>query len=386
MSVSDATVFVPGLGFRPSRGLRLAEPVTVWKDEQHALRVMSMLSTEKGTELTFELRDPEREAECSVAVTDPRWSAGTVRLRGIDDPAIADLPPGRGLRFSFGQHAFGSFRRELAFEALPPNTRNVSVELRGGLGEWDVPLELHQIEESGVLPVTDVGVGQERHGIAVRIRGVAVTDTATHLDVEGVAASPTRLVVGIGAWIVRHDDERLVLIDERGNRFDEVADASLPRADPGQGGRTIATFPPIPADSKELTLLVQKVLVRESGARLEIALPVHAPMELTFGSDPVTIRWAEIVDDLRPAPGEPPTRGIEVQFKSRESHDGRRVLWPIRLLVDGEPTWNYGFNHADPEALRLNVPLRAGESAKSVTFLDPVVEVRGPWEIQWRKS
>src|SRR5213593_4057382 len=126
------------------------------------------------------------------------------------------------------------------------------------------------------------------------------------------------------------------------------------------------------------TLVVQKIVAQESEGALEIMLPVHAPTEVTFGTYPMTIRWADVVDDLRPAPGEPLARGVEVQLKESDSHEGRRVLRPGGILIDGARNWNFGFNYADPKALGLNIRLRAGESAKTVTFLDPVVEVHGP--------
>jgi hypothetical protein len=381
-----ATVFVPGVGFRPSRGVRLAEPVTVTKDEGRALRVMSLLSTEKGTELAFELRDPEKEAQCSVAVTDPRWTTGVeVRLRDLSDAAIPEPPPGRVRRLSFGQHAFGTFRRELAFDALPAGSRGVSVELRGELGEWNVPLDLLPIAETAVVPAAAVGLGRDREGITVRIRNVAATDTATYLDVEAVAALSTRSVLGMGAWRARHGDECLVLIDDRGERFEEIFDPNLRRADPGDSAQTVATFPPMPAESTYLTLVVPKVLVQESEWSLDVALPVYAPTEFSFGPYPITVRWAGVVDQAQTAPGEPPARGVEVQLTTRGSNEERRVLRPGRVLVDGARNWDYGLNYADPAVLGLSVRLREGGSAKTITFLDPVVEVRGPWEIQWRR-
>lgn len=92
-----------------------------------------------------------------------------------------------------------------------------------------------------------------------------------------------------------------------------------------------------------------------------------------------------MVDDLRPAPGEPLTRGVEVRFKTGAWQNDRQVLRPGAILADGARCWNFGFDHANPEALRLNVPLRDGVTAKTITFLDPVVRVRGPWEIPWRR-
>lgn len=383
----DPSVFVPGLGFRSSRGgLRLPEPVTITRDNDCALRIMGLSSTERGTELTFELRDKELEAQCSVAVTDPRWTSGVeVRLRDGNGAVIAALPPGAGQRLSFGQHRFGPFRRELVFERLNPDVRGLSVELRGELGDWDAALHLVPLAESGVIPVVPIGAEQERDATTVRVRGVATTPTATYLDIETTAAPPVRSILGIGAWMVRHGDERLTLVDEHGQRFEDVYDEDLPRPNPHDSRRTIATFPPLSSESRELTLVVPAVIVEESDSSLEVPLPVFAPTDAMFGRYPMTVRWADIVEDLRQAPGEAPARGVEVQLKLGSSNDERRVLRPSRINVDGVRNWSYGLDYANPDGPVLKVRLPAGGSAKTVTLLDPVVEVRGPWEVRWRR-
>ena len=387
MTAGDRWVFVPGLGFRSNRGLRLPESVTEAKGEGRALRVMSLVSTDSGTELAFELHDREREQEAAASVTDPRWNQGTtVRLRDASGAAIAELPPGRGQRFSFGQHTFGEFRRELVFEPLGSDVRRVSVEIRGGLGEWDVPLRLLPIAETAVIAVARVGAAQERDGITVRIRGFAQTETATYLDIEAVSVSPTESILGIRAWMGRSGEERLALVDQRGQRIEEVSDPSLPRPNPRDGTHTVATFPPIPADSTDLTLVVPRVNVHESEGRMDLKLPVYTPTDVIFGPYPMVIRWADFVDDLRGAPGAAPSRGVAVQLQHRDTDNGRRVLQPRRVEVDGARQWNVGFDYADSKTISMSIHLRAGESPKTITFLEPEVEVRGPWEIRWRRS
>lgn len=386
--MTEQSVFVPGLGFRSNRGLRLAEPATVSKDEGHALRIMSLLSTERGTEVAFELRDSDLQAACFSAPTDPRWTMGAeVRLRDATGAIVAELPPGRGQRFSVGQHEFGFLGRQVVFEPLPSDMRRVTVELRGGLGEWDVPVDLVPIDQSGVVPALQLTAEEERSGITVRARAVATTGTGTYLDIEAAASSPGGSVIGIRGWMRRGgDEERFALVDGRGRRFEEAFTRDVPRGSLREGGRRLVAFPPLPSDATELTLAVPAVIVTEVEGSLEIPLPVYAPTDASFGPYPLTIRWADVVDQLRTAPGEPPTRGIEVQFMSGEWRNERTLLWPGRILVDSVRNWNFGFDRADPAATHLNIRLREGESAKTVTFLEPVVKVRGPWEIRFRLS
>lgn len=385
MSEADATVFVPGLGFRSSRGVCLAEPLTLTKDEDHALRIMSLLSTDAGTEIAFELRDKELQQQAFTVPTDPRWmGAANVRLRVASGAAMGELPADRGPgSISIGQHDFGFLGRRLVFEPIPLGVRSVTVELRGGLGDWDVPLELVPIGDTDVAPVTPIGAEQQRNGVTVRVRAIATSDTATYLEIEMTATSPAGSVLSTRPF--RLGADRFAILDERGERLDEVISRDAPRGGPHAVGRAVATFPPLPADAKSLTLLVPAVVVQETEGSVNIELPVHAPTEMSFGPYRMTISWADVVDDLRPAPGEPLTRGVEVRFKTGAWQNDRQVLRPGAILADGARCWNFGFDHANPEALRLNVPLRDRATAKTITFLDPVVRVRGPWEIPWRR-
>jgi hypothetical protein len=386
VATEDASVYVPGVGFRPSTGgLALAEQVTLVKDPEHALRVMLLVSTsERGTEFAFEMQDAPREAAARVGNVDYGWhNRLQVELRDATGVPVA-RSRSSGESSSLGQHEFGFLRQDLIFEPLSPETRRVTFVIRGALGDWDIPIELVPLAERGVTAIRPPRAELERHGITIRVRGVASTATETILDVEAVAAPTVRSIVGIGAWPMRYEhDELLVLVDDRGHRVEEIAPQERPRSLRG-GNRTVATFAALSPDAKELTLIVPGVIVEES-ERLDIALPVHAPTEAKFGPYPMTIRWADVVDNLRPAPNEPPTRGLEVQVRPAGWHGDRRVLRPTRVDVDGGNR-SHGFGVGpDSDGWTFNVPLPEGASAKTATLFDPIVKVRGPWEIRWRR-
>jgi hypothetical protein len=384
---ADASVFVRGVGFRPTRdGLGLADPVTVTKDGDNALRVMFLVSSaERGTELAFEMHDPPREAAARNGYADYEWHRRMdVQLRDTRGTPVARSKL-RGDSFSMGQHEFGFLRQEVLFDRLSPDARRVTLEIRGNLGEWDVPLSLVPLAETGIAANMPSLAEETRHGITVRVRGVVATDAETVLDVEAVAGPPARSILAIGAWPTRRRaKDRLALIDGHGRRLDEITPAQRPH-NWRQGDRTVATFPPLPSDSTHFTLLVPAIQVDESEGSVDVRLPIYAPTEMAFGRCLMTIRWADIVENMRTAPGAETTRGVEVQFRHASADEPRRVLRPGRVLVDGAATSSFGFDYADSEGPVMKVRLPPSATAKTLTLLDPIVEVRGPWEIRWRR-
>jgi hypothetical protein len=379
-------VYVRGLGFRPGEGgLALAEPVTVTRDSEHALRVVRLVSTaQNGTELAFEMVDGPRERAARSGSADYQWhTRGVVELLGEEERRVSRVD-GPGNVYSIGGYEFGTFRQDLRFERLSPNARRVTFTLRGELGDWELPLDLVSLSERAVVAETLSHAEQERHGITVRVRAIATTPTETVLDIEASAAAPVKRVVGIGAWPTRYEPGALLaLADQHGRRLEEVTSDHWPR-NIHDGAHTVATFPRLPADARELTLVVPRVIVEEAG-RLDFDLPVYAPTEARFGSCSITIRWADVVDDLQPAPGSPPTRGVLVQVRPGPRDEARRALRPSTMIVDAiQRSCGFGVS-PDPDGWAFNVPLPEGGSAKTVTLHDPVVQVRGPWEITWRR-
>ena len=380
MSEQPHSVFLPGLGFRSARGIGLGGPVTVTRENDQGLRVMYLASTDRGTELAFEVRDKDREGACMIGPVDNAWMrAIEVRLR---DGAGELVPRSQrlGQSFGMGMHEYGFYRADVPFEPLPLDAERVTLELRGPLGEWDVALDLVPLAQAAAVFQTPVGAEQERRGISVKVVGMAITDANTVLEIEASALPPVR-ILAVGARVIRNDDDRLVLIDEHGRRLEEIPSSELSRPDRADGSHTVAMFPALPDDARTLTLVVPGMVIKEGDEMLELELPVTDPIEARFGPYPVRIASAKISDDVRSGPGEPPKHGVEVRFGSAGWYDEGRVLHPERIRV-GEVERSCGWGRGrDPEFLTLNVQLPEGTSAGSVTLLDPVLKIRGPWEI-----
>jgi hypothetical protein len=379
-------IYLSGLGFRPSDGgLALAEPVTVTKNSEHALRVVRLISSaQNGTELAFEMVDEPRDRAARGGSADYEWhTRGVVELMDEAGQRVQRVD-GPGNVYSIGGYEFGTLRQDLRFERLSSDTRRVTFTLSGGLGDWELPLDLVPIANRGIVARTLSRAVTERKGIAVRVRAIASTPTGTVLEIEASAAAPVKRVVAIGAWPTRYEPEALLaLVDEKGRRFDEISSDHRPR-NIHEGGHTVATFARLPDDVHELTLIVPGVIVEES-ERLDFDLPVYAPIERRFGSCSITIRWADVVDDLRPAPGSPPTHGVLAQIRPGRWEENRLALRPSSIVVDSvKRSCGFGIS-PDPDGWAFTVALPEGSTAKTVTLIDPVVEVRGPWEIRWQE-
>jgi hypothetical protein len=286
---------------------------------------------------------------------------------------------------SMGMHEYGFYRADVVFEALRPDTRHVTLEVRGSLGEWDVPIEVAPIEETAVTQAIPLGAEQERRGITVRIASFVGTASSTVLEVEAAAFPPTGAILGIGSEFIRNDDNVFVLVDEHRRRFAEQPSRYLAHGNRGDGSRTVAEFPRLPADSRQLTLIVPGVIVEETGMTLDLELPITDPLETHFGSYPVRIGSARVSDEVRFGMGEQPKHGLEVKFAPAGWFDGGRVIKPRRMTVDGVTKYFGWGRRADPEALTLTVPLDDGADVRMVTLIDGTVKVRGPWEIPFRR-
>jgi hypothetical protein len=373
------TVFIPKVGFRGSDGLILAEPVTVVKDQGRGLRVTRLAATDAGTELAFEVRDPQLEEACASGRADYRFSFGEIRVR---DAAGALVPPiaGPGNGSSFGSHDFGVFGRKAVFAPLRAGTHAVTLEVRGELGEWDVPLELLPLAEAGLTRATSIDAADTRSGVTMRVAAIAETEDALVLEVRA-DAGPSAKAIEIGGWFLSGPDGFALIVDG-GDRLHELS----MRERMGMrrmSGSTVVSFPR--TDSRSLTLVVPAIVVQESEGTLELDLPIYAPTDLMFGPHPVRIRYASAVDALPTAPGEAARPGVEIQFGDATWHDDRRVLRPGPVFVDGSHVdWSVT-DRVEPGVMSLNIPMADGASARKVTMREPVIAVRGPWEIAFRR-
>jgi len=266
------------------------------------------------------------------------------------------------------------------FAPLPSGTSRVALEVRGELGDWDVPLDLIPLTEAGVVRAMPIGVEQEQNGVIVRVVAMAVTGDAIILDLEA-DAGPTLKAIEIGGWLLNQGKDGFALIDEDGYRFEELS--MRDRMGMKRNGRTVVSFPR--TDSRVLTVVVPAVVFQESEGSLELQLPVYAPTDLSFGRHPVRIRYANAVDDLSAGPGEDAQPGIEVQLGTADWHDGRRVLRPGPVFVDGIHRGYSITGRGEPGFVSVNIPVADAASARTVTMRDPVVAVRGPWVIRFMR-
>ena len=110
------TVYVPGVGFRSANALRMAER-TIARQGERAMAVMSLVSSEAGTEVSFEIKDDRLEDDCLSGKLEHRalWELD-VRLRDDDGNRYARVP-GQRDGIGLGQHEFGFFKHGLAAES-----------------------------------------------------------------------------------------------------------------------------------------------------------------------------------------------------------------------------------------------------------------------------
>jgi hypothetical protein len=372
------SVFIPEIGFRSSDGLMLARPVTVTKDDNRGLRVMRLAATDAGTELAFQVRHPQLEAACATGRVDYRARLGEFRLR---DGTGAQVPqvPGPGNGSSFGSNGFGAFGRKVVF--APIATEVVTLEVRGELGDWDVPLELVPIADGPVVPATPIAAADARNGVTVRVAAMAETEDRMVLDVRAEAGIPVK-AIEIGGWVLDGGHDGFALIDEGGGRIQELS--MRERMEMRRlSGSTVVAFPRI--KSRSLTLVVPAIVVQEAEGTLELDLPIYAPTDLIFGRHPVRIRYAGAVDALATVPGEAARPGLEIQFAIATWRDDRRVMLPGPVFVDGSHVEWSVTGRAEAGAMSLNIPMAHAASARKVTMHEPVIAVRGPWQIPFQR-
>ena len=354
----------------------LARPVTVTKDGDRGLMVLRLAATDAGTELAFEIRDPRLEEACATGRVDYRAPLGEIHLR---DAAGTEVPriPGAGNGISFGGNRFGTFGRKALFASVA--TDAVMLEVRGELGDWDVPLELVPIAHGAVVQAKPIDAADERNGVTVRVAAIAQMEDRTVVDVRATA-SPSTKAIEIGAWLTNQGRDAFALIDEDGRRLEEIS--MRDRMEMRRiSGTTVVIFPR--TESPTLTLIVPAVVVQESEGTLEFELPIVAPTDLFFGEHPVRIRYARAVDALPTMPGEAPQPGIEVQFGPAVWHDERRVLFSGPVFVDGVYAGHGMTARAEPGVATVTIPLKEPTTARKVTMREPVLAVRGPWEVHF---
>jgi hypothetical protein len=381
-------VWVPQLGFRPEDALRMRERAVVHQGDR-AIAVTSLVSSDAGTEIAFEIKDDRGQDACLAGTLDHSALYGLdVSLRDEHGNAYArstTLLGGIGI----GQHDFGFFRREIDFEPLSRDVRRVELGIAGAFGSWTISVDVAPILETDVVRKAPLDAAVTTEGVTVRLVGIALGERETLLEVESTCSSPTVVVRGIGAVMQRQkDDERLVLIDGDGRRYEEELSRETTARGGTSGARSVAKFPPLPRVASELTLRIPAVMVEEGDAAFDFTLPVTEPRDVELGRYPMVLAWAGSVDDLPSSPGQPPRKGVRIALGSRATASRRRVVRPAAVAVDGVERrcgWGYGW-HPEPGFTNLTLDLDLDVTQTPVlTLLRPIVRVDGPWEIRFSR-
>ena len=380
--VPPRLVYVPGVGFRPATGgLRLRAPLTVERGGR-TLTVRRLVSTELATELSFDvtgLDTPWQDAMRQVSTT-------------LRDDAGHAYGPGRS--WSSTMAIARGIRLTAAFEPLPSALRRVELIVAESGGQVSAWLDLEPLESSGLPMRRSVNASDTKHGVTLRVTGIAFSEKATVVDLEAVASSGIRWIRGIGAFMgIRRGPTKLTLRDDKGRAVVED-DPVLPPRDPT--GRTdVAVFTTVAADAAAFDLEIEYIYAEESDGEASFTVPVKAPLDLRFGAHPVRVIATSIVGpDVSSSGTQDPARdlpGLRVDLDLGDWHDDRRLLQPGRVLIDGTdhgfrwiPTAGRGPTNAQ-QTNYVVVPMADPATARSVTLRCPTVHLRGPWRIHFER-
>lgn len=372
-------VYVPGLGFRPAAGgVRLRTPVEIHQGGR-SLKVTRLVSTSQGTELSLDLigtdmpwQDVMRRVVTTLRDETGRryesrsWSSTAVTTAGIRqtaelEPLTGDLP-----------------RVELivTYESVT-------------IATW---LELEPLDSSSLAMHRALDAADRKHGVTIRVKGIAFAEAATVIDLEADPSGGIRWIRGIGALMgIRRGAAKLTLRDDRGRTTLESDPTVPPRV---LTGRTdIAIFPAVANDATSFELEIEYVYAEEAEGEVTFAVPVVKPLELRFGAHQLRVLGSTIVaPDARLAQTPDPRRDqpcVRIDLDLGDWHDDRRLLQPGRVLVDST---DQGFRTTQTprggptnaqQVESISVPLADPAAARSVTFRHPTVHLRGPWRLRF---
>lgn len=373
-------VFVPELGFRPSDGVRLRAPVSVER-QGRTLKVERLVSTSAGTELRYELTSIEAN-----------WQDAARDLHDeLRDEAGRKYGPG-GSWWSTGW-AQGGVSRVASYGPLAPEQQRVQLSVRGGSTEISAWLELAPLD--GALRQAVEGE-DTKHGVTIRVRGIATNDELTALDLEASADASVRFIRGIGAQQgIRRGSTKLPLRDDRGRELVESDPTLPPRGNPREG-TDVAVFAPLPQDAASFELIVDYVVLEEKEGEVDIALPVEEPSAYEFGPYPIRVLSSRLVEPPPPegrSPFNPSATfgAVHLDLDLGDWHEDRLLLFPGSVLSDGKDhgfRWrpSTGGEHTNAQQItNLQAPSPDPTSVRTITMRYPTVHVRGPWIVRFSR-
>ena len=369
-----AGVYLAGVGFRPE-GFRLTSPAEA-RSERHTLTLRDLVATPEGTELRYDV----------IGLTGDEGYTAKQDTISIASAGVSQVLQ-RG-EFSFRPPSFSAvseLSRRLASASVIPQRRGlveISITI-DGVGEFRVAAALTPFVREPDAAGHDVNTSVTHDGITVAVGRLGVAREETALEIE-VAVGEGECCAGIGGYQGhRRGPTALSLRDESGRVY---AERWQP---PGPFDRaTLARFEPLHRDARDLELQVPYIFVEQRDAVPEFVLPVTEPLDVPVGGYEIRVLASTYVHDPDASRSRDRASKLAVDLDLGGWHRDRRIVLPGRVVVDGgRGSVGYGprhFNAAEPEPVdRILVSGERVGAARTLGFIGPTIQVRGPWRVRF---
>lgn len=378
---------VPGLGIRSCDAAELVATERVSASREGAtLTVTSVFSSGDATTVRLEINGLSFPSGVP-SLHEVRW---TVR----DDRGKTYVRPGvvmSGLSRSSASEGAPVYAMEGRFGALDPGVRAVdlAIEAPAPVGSWQMRVPVVPVGQAKLPPVREGTGGVTVQGITVRVAGVAADRRGLAVQVAAQSAAPGVIIRKVGG---ERGNRLLILRDANGREWTQLWPSNSAARREGGPHTDDALFPAGAADAQPATLIVPFVTVEEAGATATLRVPIagkkagdRIPLDadLTLGRERFRVTAAEFARDNK---GEP---RLWLSLNLGDWAAGRRLVDPGqsgRIEVNGDNTVWRGASDCGGEVgqcarIAVAIPRGAGGEV-TVTFRDPLVAIRGPWELE----
>ncbi|MHB1418389.1 MAG: hypothetical protein ACYCX4_02200 [Bacillota bacterium] len=345
--------FVPGFGLMASDQVTLSidAPIKV-KKGQFSLEVAGLVADSQHTILHLLI---------SGIVFDPR---------NVEDaPYLLDPTGHRYLQVSSNASIAGNKDMEawLAYDPLPAITREVKLvvpSLSGLTEQWEVAIPL--VPSESLRSAEQLGPTVTRQKIAVT--GMAsFNPEESNITLLVTTNEPGALIHEIGRYTSTAANREVTLKDNNGTSYIQDRHGIIP-ANPWE-----LVFSPVKADIDTATLNIPLIIVQERGeAKVTIPIAneeVELNKEVRLGRFILILRRAKLIDG-------------QLQVWVDAGPEGEETLQSFSFeLPRGTSSWMSKQKEYNAQMEYFAVPVSPGQRSLTLTIKDPVVAIKGPWEL-----
>lgn len=378
---------VPGLGIRDCNAANLvaAAPVSVTRGGVTAT-ILALLSADGQTIVRVEVTGLPVPAS-----TDPS-PAGPLTLSLRDDagrsyPGVRGYTQG-GIIPSGDRTALG-VSAERAFAALDPAVRLVEVTLNGPptVGNWQIQVPVVPVQEAALPTAQGGGAGVTLHDITVRVTSVAADRRGLGVQLLAQTARADWRVRGaLGGDLYTR---RLILHDEQGRTWTELQPAmERQQQDDSDVVTDQALFPPLPSGSARATLTVPFVKVEQTSPAATLRVPLAGrqigeqfptPGDIELGGFHIRVTNITLAEDNKG------NRRLWLDLDGGDWIEGQKVIEPGQVSTDDGQLAGCGASYRGDVSqifrLCVSLPRDYGDMV-TISFQNPIVAVRGPWDVE----